>query len=69
MAGEFEPFEWTITKDGRVRVGRSHRSVAVLSGAQAARFVRLVESGAPEEDLQQLLARLTGNYKRGNERR
>jgi len=37
-------------------------------GAAAARFVRQAE-GADEETVQGLLARATGNFKRGNERR
>jgi hypothetical protein len=36
----------------------------ILRGAAAARFLRDVERGEP----QQLMARVTGNYKRGNER-
>lgn len=35
-----------------------------LRGAKAAQFLREVEDGDPQE----LMARLTGNYRRGNER-
>jgi hypothetical protein len=38
-----------------------------LRGRQAQAFLAEIES-ADEADLQQLMARLTGNYKRGNER-
>ena len=35
-----------------------------LRGSKAAQFLREVEGGDPQE----LMARLTGNYRRGNER-
>ena len=40
------------------------KRVTVLRGSAANRFLREVEEG----DGQQLMARATGNYKRGNER-
>lgn len=40
------------------------RPATTLRGAKAADFLDDVESG----DAQELMARLTGNYKRGNER-
>jgi hypothetical protein len=64
-AGEFG---WQATKDGRVRVTWRGRVVTTLAGATAARFVRQAE-GADEDTVQALLARATGNFKRGNERR
>lgn len=64
-AGEFG---WQATKDGRVRITWRGRVVTTLAGAAAARFVRQAE-GADEETVQGLLARATGNFKRGNERR
>lgn len=64
-AGEFG---WQATKDGRVRITWRGRVVTTLAGAAAERFVRQSE-GADEETVQGLLARATGNFKRGNERR
>lgn len=64
-AGEFG---WQATKDGRVRITWQGKVVTTLAGAAAARFVRQAE-GADEETVQGLLARATGNFKRGNERR
>ena len=61
-------FAWQATKDGRVRISREGRVVTTLAGARAANFLREVE-GAADEDAQLLMARATGNYKRGNERR
>jgi hypothetical protein len=61
-------FAWQATKDGRVRISWQGRVVTTLAGAPAARFLREVED-ADEEAQQLLLARATGNFKRGNERR
>ena len=40
------------------------KHASTLRGSAATRFLRDVEDGDP----QQLMARVTGNYKRGNER-
>jgi hypothetical protein len=61
-------FSWTRTKDGQVRVSRDGRVVTTLAGGAAKRFVARAE-GASEPAAQQLMARATGNYKHGNERR
>jgi hypothetical protein len=51
-------------RGSRVLVTHQGRRAATLRGEAAARFLREVESG----DAQRLMARVTGNYKRGNER-
>ena len=61
-------FSWARTNDGRVRILRGHRLVTTLAVAAAARFVNRVEDADPAA-AQQLMARATGNYKRGNEPR
>jgi len=50
-----------------VLVTRDGRTVAILSGAPAERLARGLMS-ADDDARQLLLARATGNYKRGNER-
>jgi hypothetical protein len=61
-------FAWQATKDGRVRLSWRGRVVTTLTGAPAARFLPEIE-GADEDAAQLLMARATGNFKRGNERR
>ena len=61
-------FAWQTTKGGRVRLSWRGRVVTTLTGAPAARFLREIE-GADEDAAQLLMARATGNFKRGNERR
>ena len=67
MGLDDDPFSYRITKDGRVLVSRGGRLVVTVAGARAERLV--AELGDSDELDQQLLARATGNYRRGNERR
>ena len=48
----------------RFRITHHGRPAGTLRGAAAARFLTDVQ----DDDPQQLMARLTGNYKHGNER-
>ena len=61
-------FTALVTKDDRVLVTREGRTVAVLSGTPAEHLARGLSSAADDDARQLLLARATGNYKRGNER-
>lgn len=64
-----DPFDCRITKDGRVLVSRGGRQVCVIAPPAADRLVRSLAAAADERSRQLLLARATGSYKRGNERR
>jgi hypothetical protein len=64
MSGAPEGFDHRLRKNGDVELLHHGRPAAVLRGAAAARF--LIDVGL--EDPQELMARITGNYKRGNER-
>jgi hypothetical protein len=57
-------FEWTQRKNGDVVVTHHARVAAILRGRAAIKFVSDVGRG----DAQEVMARVTGNYKRGNER-
>jgi hypothetical protein len=59
-------FTYRATARGFVLISRGGRQVTTLRGDAAARFLAKAE-GAPGEDVQQLCARVTGNYKRGSE--
>lgn len=62
-----DPFDWQVTRSGRVRIFRGGREVVVLAGRDAEKLRRRLD-GASDEAAQQALARATGNYRRGNER-
>ncbi len=65
--GGLGDFSWRRTKDGRVRISRAGQVVTTLAGTTASRFIARVEA-CDEDAAQRLMARATGNYKRGNER-
>ncbi len=63
--GIAEGFAYQERKNGEIAITHHGRPASVLRNAAAARFLRDVEAGEPQE----VMARVTGNYKRGNERR
>jgi hypothetical protein len=60
-------FTYRVRKNKAVEVLHRGRLASTLRGNEATDFLSEVESGS-EDDAQQLMARITGNYKRGNER-
>lgn len=59
------PTGFSFEKQGEtVLISHHGRKATALRGEAARRFLREVEQGDPQE----LMARATGNYKRGNER-
>jgi hypothetical protein len=63
-----DPFGYRITKNGQILINRGGRHVATVSGARAHKLIALLERG-DEHAVQLALAKVTGNYKHGNERR
>ena len=64
MSGTPEGFTFRVRKNGEVELLHHDRPAGVLRGRAAARFLIDVASDDPQE----LMARLTGNYRHGNER-
>lgn len=60
-------FSYRARKNGAVEILRHGKVVSTLRGSDAADFLSEVETSDVGE-AQQLMARVTGNYKRGNER-
>ena len=56
-------FAYTERKSGEIVITRSGKTVAVLRGPAAKKF----KESLNRLDPQQAMARLTGNYKRGNQ--
>lgn len=57
-------FEYIVRKNGDINIFHHGRRATTLRGQKAKQFQTKLEDG----DEQQLMARVTGNYKRGNER-
>ena len=63
-------FAWVRRKNGDVAISHHGRHATTLRGSKAQSFVEELDGIAVTSDAaQQRMARLTGNYKRGNERR
>jgi hypothetical protein len=60
-------FTYRVRKNGEVEIFHRGRLASTLRGKDAEDFKHDVQDGACAES-QQLMARITGNYKRGNER-
>lgn len=58
-------FSYLSRKNGDVVISHLSRRAAVLRGRRAEEFLARLDEGDPQE----LMARATGNYARGNERR
>jgi hypothetical protein len=61
-------FSALVTRDDNVLVSRDGRQVAALAGDDARRVIDRLERAEDEEAQQMVLAKATGNYRRGNER-
>lgn len=64
---EDEAFSYKIRKDNKLFIYYYGKQVMVLTGTRAVKLIEELEF-ADEEEEQYLLARITGNFKRGNER-
>lgn len=62
------PFAYKITKDSKVIIYRNNRQIKIIPEKQAVDFIRLIYQDADEVTIQLTLAKLTGNYKHGNEK-
>ena len=65
--GEASGFEYRVRKGGDVEISHHGRQATVLRGKDASVFVARISASTPT-GAQQLMARVTGNYRRGNER-
>jgi hypothetical protein len=66
LAGE--PFSFVTRGDGTIVISYHGAPVTILRGKAADRFTTRM-GGADAPAAQQLMARATGNFRRGNERR
>ena len=62
-------FSYVTTKDGKVFISWEGKQVVTLKGPKAQRFLSQATAAVDDEQAQLVMARFTGNFKRGNERR
>ena len=63
-----DPFSYRVTKSGEVMISRSGRLVLTVGGAAGVKLLKALGATATDAAEQLVLAKATGNYKRGNER-
>lgn len=62
-----EVFRYQVSKDGKVFIFWHDKQVRILKGNEAGRFIDKL-AGLNHKEAQLLMAKATGNFKRGNER-
>lgn len=63
-----EPFRYRVTKDHTVFLDYYGKQAKILKGKEAAQFLNKVNAAENEKSQQLIMAKVTGNFKRGNER-
>lgn len=61
------PFSWRTAKDAKLFISYEGTQVMILKEKKAAQILKRLDSGS-DFDKQLVLAKVTGNFKRGNER-
>jgi hypothetical protein len=64
-----EPFNYRMTKDNTVFLEYYGKQVKILKGAEAEKFITRIKTAKNTTDEQLIMAKMTGNFKRGNERK
>lgn len=62
-----EIFSYKVTKDNKVFIYWCGKQVTILVGKQRDKFLERIHGAEPLEE-QLIMAKVTGNFKRGNER-
>ena len=62
-----EPFSYEQGKDEKIQIFYLNRVVKTIKGKEAERFLFKI-TGAGDRDSQQIMAKVTGKFKFGNER-
>ncbi len=62
-----EVFSYRVSKDQKVFLFWNGKQVKILKGHEAQKFLKRIAGPDPHQD-QLVMAKVTGNFKRGNER-
>ena len=60
-------FTYRVTKENKVFIYWHGKQVKILKGTAVQKFIRKIE-GQDHKETQLVMAKITGNFKRGNER-
>lgn len=62
-----EVFSYRINKDNKVFIYFYNKQIKILKYKESEKFIRRIEK-ADEQEAQLIMAKITGNFKRGNEK-
>ncbi len=62
------PFSYRTSKDNTIFLDYENRQVKILKGKEASKFLERMEVAEEDKAKQLIMAKITGNFKRGNER-
>lgn len=63
-----EVFSYRITKNSTVFIDYQGKQVMALKGKEAEKIINRINQAQTEKEVQLILAKVTGNFKRGNEK-
>ncbi|MCS0673631.1 hypothetical protein [Cytobacillus firmus] len=63
-----EPFSFRPNKNNTVFLDYNGKQVKILKGKDAEKFLKKMNDAEDEKSRQLIMAKITGNFKRGNER-
>ncbi|MCR8847520.1 hypothetical protein NQ095_03810 [Rossellomorea sp. SC111] len=66
---EDSPFHYRVLKDQTVFIEYEGKQVKILRGREAGKFLKKINDANDEKGIQLIMAKVTGNFKRGNERK
>ena len=61
------PFSYRVNKDNIVFLEYEGKQVKIINGKEAEKFLRKINAAENEKAKQLIMAKITGNFKRGNE--
>ena len=65
---EDDPFDYREFKNGKISVSWNGKEVKLLAGKSAEKFLLKIQNCVSSTERQLVMAKVTGNFKRGNER-
>lgn len=60
-------FSYRLTKDNSVLIDYNGKQVKIVKGKAALKFIAKLSQAANHKEEQLVMAKITGNFKRGNE--
>ncbi|HDR7566043.1 ribonuclease HIII [Bacillus sp. RC145] len=61
-------FHYRVTKNNIVLIEYYGKQIVILKGNDAEKFLNKINRASNEKEKQLIMAKITGNFKRGNER-